>query len=108
MKDPAFAGAWDEAVEQGYARIEARLVQEVYPLTPTPLPPGGEGLDDEFDPQLAILLLREHARRLPGSGGKRKNLRTTAQTATNDEVAEALAKRLKGFSLRVAREIKKS
>jgi len=63
------------------------------------------GLDDEqveehFDPQLALQLLREHARRLSGSPEKRRNQRTTAQSATGKEIAEALAKRLKGFALR--------
>jgi hypothetical protein len=122
MKDEAFAEAWDRALAQGYARVEARLLQEVMPPLPAPadagvdpLPPGGEGLevrvglDDPaveaaFDPHLAMLVLREHARRLSGSGDKRKANRTTARAASNKEIAEALAKRLKGFALRVVRE----
>jgi len=108
MKDPGFAATWDEAIEQGYARIEARLVQEACPLSPTPLPRGGEGLDEKFDPELAMQLLREHKRRLPGSAEKRKNLRTTARVASDAEVIAALEKRLKGFALRVAKDSKKS
>ena len=67
------------------------------------------GLDDaeveeQFDPQLALHLLREHKRRLSGPGGKRKNLRTTAQVATNAEVIAALTKRLKAFAVRASKK----
>jgi hypothetical protein len=58
-------------------------------------------VEEHFDPQLALQLLREHARRLPGT---RERQRTTARAATNKEVAEALAKRLKGFALRIRQE----
>ncbi len=63
------------------------------------------GLDDAeveatFDLHLALQLLREHKRRLPGSADGRKNQRTTARSATNKEIAEALAKRLRTFAIR--------
>ena len=112
MKDPGFAAAWDEAVAQGYARIEARLVQECTPVIASEAKQSSldrhgsiEPRDDEesFDPELALLLLREHRRRPPGSPDKRKNLRTTARVATEQEVISALEKRLKGFALRVAK-----
>jgi hypothetical protein len=80
-----------------------------------PLPAAGEEyeiriLDDElfeehFDPELAMHLLREHKRGLPGVD-RRRHQRTTAESATAREVAEALAKRLKGFALRVSKEKK--
>ena len=111
MKDAAFAAAWDEALAQGYARIEARLLQEAMP--PGAAGAGGEALEVRgdldgpeveaaFDRELAIVLLREHARRRAGSPDKRKHFRTNAETASNQEIAEALAKRLKGFALRRA------
>ncbi len=183
MKDDTFAEAWDRALAQGYARIEARLLQEVMPplpargggamqrpstslgtnglfdgrdggegdapstsprtdgsfdgrgggeedgpstligtdgtfdgrvgALPTPAPPcdGGEefevrgdldsmDVEGAFDPQLAMQLLREHARRLPGAADKRKAQRTTARAASNKEIAAALVKRLRAFSLR--------
>ena len=57
--------------------------------------------EEHFDPALAMQLLREHRRHLPGSTEKRPAQRTTARSATNAEVAKALAKRLKGFALRM-------
>jgi hypothetical protein len=134
MKDEAFAEAWDQALQQGYARLEARLLQEVHapgfgpsgtlpeggPSTafggppPHPAKPGREeyeiagDLDDaeveeRFDPQLAMLLLREHARRLPGSADKGK-AGAMPRVASNREIAAALTKRLKAFALRVGQE----
>jgi len=117
-KDPAFFEAAQRALQLGYFRLEARSVQEAHapasdaePPHPGPLPAGEREyevriLDDaeaeeHFDPELALHLLREHRRHLPGSAETRKNLRTTARSATNKEIAEALAKRLKGFALRV-------
>jgi hypothetical protein len=127
MKDEAFAERWDRALAQGYARLEARLLQHVHapglgaPPHPAPadagvdpLPRRGEGLEvrvldeelaeEHFDPQLALQLLREHARRLPGSADKGKAQRTTAQSATSREIAEALERRLKAFAVRVERD----
>jgi hypothetical protein len=123
MKDPAFAQRWDAALQQGYARVEARLLQEVH--APGVIASGAkqsrldrhgsrEPRDDEvrvldeelaeehFDPQLALQLLREHARRLSTCSrqGCGREQRTTARSATSKEIADALAKRLKGFALR--------
>jgi hypothetical protein len=61
-----------------------------------------EAAEEHFDPALAMQLLREHWRRASG-GEKRKAQRTTAQSATAKEVADALAKRLKAFGLREMR-----
>jgi hypothetical protein len=104
MKDADFAAAWDCALQQGYARLEARLLQEATPAEGYDVRPGLDdpAVEDAFDPQLAIMILREHSRRLPGSPDKRKHFRTTAETATAKEVAEALRKRLKSFALRQA------
>jgi hypothetical protein len=134
LKDPAFEEAALRALRLGYFRLEARELQEAHQLRfgqsgtsaedhpstafggppPHPAKPDGEEyiiniLDDEvveehFDPVLALQLLREHRRQLPGSADGRKNQRTTARSATNKEIAEALAKRLKGFGLRVSKE----
>ena len=120
MKDPEFADAWDVALAQGYARLEARLLQEVHrPGDPSTiessfdgLPPrSGEELEvrsglheaeaeEAFDAQLALAILREQKRNVHGHVPKAQ--RTTARAASNKEIAEALAKRLKGFALRVA------
>jgi AcrR family transcriptional regulator len=123
-KDAAFFEAAQRALQLGYFRLEARELQEAHrpPLPAHPLgadespsPSRGEGqyevrvldeaaAEEHFDAELALHLLREHRRHLPGSGDGRKNLRTTARSATNKEIAEALAKRLKGFALRVSGE----
>jgi hypothetical protein len=109
MKDPAFAADWDGALAQGYARLEARLVEEACggvsphpaqaPLE-SPSPARGEGLDPDepFDAELAIAILREQKRNVHGHRPKAQ--RTTARAASNKEIAEALVKRLKGFALR--------
>jgi hypothetical protein len=60
--------------------------------------------EEHFDPALAMQLLRENKRGDPGSREKRKAGRSSATAATNKEIAEALAKRLKGFALRVERK----
>jgi hypothetical protein len=112
MKDEGFAEAWDRALQQGYAYLEARVLQEALAVEGRPSTSlGTNGLSEEeetlaeeaFDRELAIALLREHARRLPGAGDKRKNQRTTARAATNQEVQAALVKRLKAFAMRVGR-----
>jgi hypothetical protein len=105
MKDEEFARRWDVALAQGYARLEARLVQEACagPEAPSTIessfdgPPPPEG-EDYFDAQLAIAVLREQKRNVHGHVPKAQ--RTSARAASNKEIAEALAKRLKGFALR--------
>jgi hypothetical protein len=128
LKDAAFEEAFRRAIQVGYLRLEARQLQEAHrpagagpstaePPHPNPLPDAEReyeircDLDDElveehFDPQLALQLLREHARHLSGSSAKRPHQRTTARAADNKEIAEALAKRLRGFALRVSNERK--
>ena len=128
MKDEAFARDWDGALAQGYARLEARLVEAVFlpgtgrwqtegltegvgslhdaPSTiesafDGPPPRSGEDLEP-FDAQLAIAVLREQKRNVHGHRPQAQ--RTTARAASNKEIAEALAKRLKGFALRVSKE----
>jgi hypothetical protein len=117
MKDAAFFEAFVQALRIGYLRLEARSVQEAHaPPLPAdfegqpPSPARGEGYEvrilgdaeaeEHFDPQLALQLLREHRRHLPGSAEKRPAQRTTARAASSEEVVEALAKRLKGFGIR--------
>lgn len=121
MKDAAFFEAFVQALRVGYLRLEARQMQEAHaPPLPAelegqpPSPAREEGyevriLDDaeaeeHFDPQLAMQLLREHRRNLPGSAEKRPAQRTAARAASSEEVVEALAKRLKGFGMRVGCE----
>jgi hypothetical protein len=127
-KDSEFEAGCERALRLGYFRLEARSVQEAHvpaiaagaqpataselhtPHPPTasrvpPSPPRGEGLDigeEYFDPVLALALLREHKRNVHGRTPKQQ--RTTARTASAKEIAEALAKRLRSFKMRVAKD----
>ena len=65
---------------------------------------GEEVTEEHFNPELALHLLREYRRHLTGSAPAKKKNGSTPRVASNKEIAEALAKRLKGFALRVARE----
>jgi hypothetical protein len=99
MQDERFRELWDLALEQGVARQKAKLIE-----TKCREPRIGiEGdLDapemEEPDPQIVLAILRESERRLAGypkRGGMPK-------IATNEEVREALVKRLAVFGVRVS------
>ncbi|HEX6741683.1 MAG TPA: hypothetical protein VF079_07820 [Sphingomicrobium sp.] len=102
-KDPEFEAQWDAALVQAYPRIEARLLQEAHAPAIEVSDAVAAAAEEHFDPYLALQLLREHARRLPGSADKRKNRRTTPRVATNAEVLAALEKRLVAFARRQAK-----
>jgi hypothetical protein len=116
LEDPAFADACDRALDAALWRLVARTVQEAQQLQIGQVSAEGEGpykigcgldpdlIEAHFDPQLALQLLREHWRRQSGAGAAAKPDRSSARTATNAEVIEALTKRLVGFGLRVQRE----
>ncbi|WP_158274576.1 hypothetical protein [Sphingosinicella humi] len=99
MNDERFAEAWDRALEQGVARLKAKLLETRARETPI-------GIDGDLDapeleavdPALAIQLLREHERRLAGYPKRG----ATPRVATNAEVREALVKRLAAFGVRVS------
>lgn len=101
MNDADFADAWGRALEQGYARIEAKLLETRAAAAPI----GIEGdLDapelETIDPALGLQLLREHKRGLPGSGLPAKQGRRP-RVASNAEVRAALVKRLAAYGVRV-------
>lgn len=106
MKDEAFAEAWDRCLAQGYARVEAKMLE----TKAKPIDVEGD-LDapelEELDPMLGLQLLREHKRSLPGSAtpfGRPRKAGRAPRVATNDEVRKALVKRLVAFGIRVAKE----
>jgi hypothetical protein len=91
---PAFAKRWDEAVEIGFVRIEAALIEAGCNLFS----------EQEFEPDLAISgmtamdalqLLYMHKHKVRGIGG-RPGRREDAPG--NDEIAKALEKRLRSFT----------
>jgi hypothetical protein len=103
MKDAAFADAFDRALAQGYVRLEARTLAHFQEKLEVRGDLTGPEVDAAFDPQLALQLLRDHARRMASAPHKTTG-GPVPRVASNKEIAEALAKRLKGFALRVARE----
>lgn len=108
MNDPDFAEAWDRALEQGYARLEAKLLEIQFEAVKEPIEfdpafdPETEFPDQKLvNPEIAIALLRQHR----GSTGKGRATRSPAgRVATDEEVRLALAKRLRAFGVRVTAE----
>lgn len=100
-EDPVFAEAWARALDQGLARLEAKLVETRIREEPIALDGDREAPEMEaIDPWLALQLLREHRRNLYGKRrpGRRPRM------ASNAEVRAALVKRLAIFGFRVTAE----
>ena len=106
--DPAFAAQWQAALECGYARLEAMLIERAAPAGG-----GGCGGSDpiagedgpappdpaDMDPQLALLLLRLHRSPLKG---REKPGGCSPQRASKAELIAALLKQLRILRLRMA------
>ena len=103
MNDPDFAEAFDRALEQGTARVRAKLIESRDKGEPIEIGGDREAPElDGIDPQVALSLLREHERMRggPPAGFGRKQGRRP-RVATNAEVRSALVKRLRAFGVRV-------
>lgn len=108
-EDTEFAEAWDEALAQGYAALEAGLLADaIAPDVDSEL--DRDGVESEQAPanspltfEQRMFLLREYRRRDGGSGPRPVGKPPTIQprVATEAEVEAALIKRLKQFALRV-------
>jgi hypothetical protein len=104
--DPVFADGWQEALQQGYARIEAdALAQRIAALERLKVRLGKEmpardhEVQAEFD--RVMQLLREHKRGLAAARPKEGRPPTRWSFA---EAMEALEKRLKVFGIRIEEE----
>jgi hypothetical protein len=96
LKDPSFAETMDRVLDQGVVRAKARLLED---RAKTPITIDCDIDESELeppDPQVVMLLIREHER---ARAGIRKAGRTPT-IATNAEIEKALAKRLALFSKR--------
>lgn len=106
MKDPAFAEAWDRALQQGYARLEAAVVERAQQAQPIAIDGDLEAPEyDAVDPVLAMQLLKEHRRTVDAPtpfGVSRKPGRP--EPASTAEVREALARRLHVFGIQMRGE----
>jgi hypothetical protein len=104
MNDPDFAEAFDRALEQGYARLEAKRLE-------TKRQPLAEGIEGdweppdmpEMDPERMDAILRERGRQLAAiaAGGGRRRQGRAPRVASNAEVREALVGRLAAFRARI-------
>ena len=94
--DAALRAAWGTALEQGYARIEAMLLERAGQTRPIEV--SGVVVDEEpADPELAKFLLREHKRGLAGATGQGAPRRA----ADWAEVEEHFIARLKALKVRI-------
>lgn len=101
MNDERFAEAWDRALKQGYARLEAKQLETKKREAPIGVEGDRDAPEmDDIDPYLAMQLLREHRREI--AGVKKPGRAPTA--ASNKEVFDALVKRLRAFGIRVEEE----
>lgn len=108
-KDAAFAEAWDEALAQGYAALEAGLLADALAAEIAKQPEGDQ--DGEPVPHISPLsfeqrmaLFKEY-RRSDGERGPRRVGRTYPRAlhiASPEEAEAELIKRLKHFAMRVA------
>ncbi len=106
---PAFAQAWDEALEQAYTRIEVMLIERATNVVEDPstlLRAGGDAeasvvtggaaacTPAEFDPYLALNILKAHWRRVDrGMGvGARRGGRAPRPPSLEEVEASLLAK----------------
>lgn len=101
---PAFAAAWDEAIEVGYARLEAALIERAIAGAETP-----EVRVDEDDPmglatmpaEQGMRLLADYRRRR--EGGRRREGRPPGRVDL-DAVYAKIEKKLKVLGMRVEAE----
>lgn len=126
MKDGRFAEAWDRALEQAYARLEAKIVEMQFEQA------AGEAIefDGSFEPAdaplvdltMALQLLKQHKSEVTrirgeralrqaqdgrGSSGRRRKKAPTYERerlATDSEMRRGLVKSLKAFGVRVTAE----
>lgn len=121
MADARFAEAWDRALEQSYARLEAKVVETQFDQA------AGEPIefDGSFEPPdlplvdlaMAMQLLKQHKAEVmriradrdqanPRARGRKKQVPThdRERLASDAEMRRALVKSLRAFGVRVRKE----
>jgi hypothetical protein len=126
MDDARFAEAWDRALEQGYARIEAKQVEMQFEQAagpPLEFDGAFEPPDSRLvDPAMAMQLLKQHKAEVtriraeralrhaqddnPRGRGRVKQVPTheRERLASDAEMQRALVRSLKAFGVRVTKE----
>lgn len=101
MTDPVFAEGWQRALEQGYARLEAKQLETRSTETPIGIEGDWDAPEmEDMDPEQAARLLALHRKEALHPDLVRRQGRRP-RVATNAEVWAALRKRLKAFHARV-------
>lgn len=103
MINPEFRAGWDAALEQGYARLEAALIERAERGSNRPQVHGDKIVDGpdspaEIDWEKGMELLRHHRRGLAGIG---KRGLPPPRRVPVDEVAAKLIKKLKALGVTV-------
>ena len=98
MRDEGIRAGWAAAIEQGYARLEARALAEACPAAATAI--DGDLIVDEgpIDRELTWFLLREHKKGIAGIARAPAPALTSAPWAA---VETYLVKRLKAMKVRI-------
>jgi hypothetical protein len=102
MNDPSFAEAYDRALDQGLARVRAKLIETK--ATAIPLDGDYDAPElQEIDPQVGLTILREYGHGLSGPlpGGRPRKVGRAPRVASNAEVRTALLKALKIYRKRI-------
>lgn len=105
LADAEFAGRYAEAIALGVPDLQARL--QAWAMGRPKLDLNGdlaEPDDSDFDPQLALQILRELNRFDRAGPGQALKRGRAPRVATNAEVRAALVKGLKAFGVRVTEE----
>ena len=98
MKDGAFREAWGRALEQGYARLEAMLLERAARAEPVEVEGDLVLSEEPFDRELAIHLLREHKK---GLAGIPRAPQPALKSAEWSEVETYFIARLKALKVRI-------
>lgn len=101
MRDEGFRAAWGAAIEQGYARLEARALAEACPARVIEV--SGDLVVDEgpIDRELTWFLLREHKK---GIAGVARAPAPRQASAPWEAVEAHFLKRLKAMKVRIDAE----
>jgi hypothetical protein len=105
LSDAEFAGEYERAIALCVPDLQARL--QAWVLGRPKLDLDGdlvEADDSDFDPQLALQMLREFNRFSQAGPGQALKRGRVPRVATNAEVRAALVKGLKAFGIRVTRQ----
>jgi hypothetical protein len=104
MNDGRFREGYDRALEQAYARLEAKRLETKRKEVRIGIEGDWDAPEmDEMAPERVDAILRDRARLAAGGAPARKQGRRPV-IASNAEVREALEKRLKAFGIRVSSE----